>query len=198
MLTCKGLSEDFFLQEITSGSRLNSEMVPTSCGSMSTFFSSFPRVGKNSSLASDRERAAFGRHLGLFFWGGFLRNVASNGKHRLHVKRQAGPIARARRGGDEGSAAYLGGGVGGCLAQGQQDFEEGAGGGLAVAADGSAQLRHALLDVAPQGVLHNAVHLLGVGLKVAVDLKTEVKSDRHDPAGNDSSIQPSVFGVKAF
>lgn len=61
--------------------------------------------------------------------------------------------------------------MGSCLTQGHQDFEQGTRGRLVVSTDSFAQLSHAVLDVASQGCLHNLVHLLGVGLKVIVDLK---------------------------
>lgn len=70
----------------------------------------------------------------------------------------------------KGLLSYLWRGVGSCLTQGDEDFEQGTRGHL-VSTDSSAQLCHALLDVASQGFLHNLVHLLCIGLKVIVDLK---------------------------
>lgn len=69
--------------------------------------------------------------------------------------------------------------MGSCLTQGHEDFEQGTRRCLTVSTDSSAQLGHALLDVASQGFLHNLVHLLGIGLKVIVDLKIIVRKYRY-------------------
>lgn len=77
------------------------------------------------------------------------------------------------------SCFYLRCGFRSCLVQQNQDFEQRVWWCLAVSIDGSGQLLHGLLDVAPQSFLYHAVYLLYVIYPVLLDLKIEIPKISH-------------------